>query len=74
MSAATHLSRLAPSRPPRDTYLTRLRIRLRRDGLDRRIAAGDDPRAPRLCQIARRLEGNGAVAARGVAQTAMLVR
>jgi hypothetical protein len=30
--------------------------------------------APRLCEIAGRLEGNGAVAARGVAQAAMLVR
>lgn len=127
MSATAHLTRLAPSRPPRDGYLARLRIRLRRDGLDRRIAAGEDPQgdadlgrraaqlaepdtrrriaatidrviddaaappapfsskmplargaivtcAPRLCQIAGRLEGNGAVAARGIAQAAMLVR
>lgn len=127
MSATAHLTGLAPSRPPRDTYLTRLRVRLRRDGLDRRIAAGEDPLsdadlgrraaqlaeadtrrriaatidrviddaagppvpfsskvplardaivtcAPRLCQIAGRLEGNGAVAARGIAQAAMLVR
>lgn len=127
MSATAHLPRLAPSPSPRDTYLTRLRVRLRRDGLDRRIAAGEDPRgdadlglraaqltepgtrrriaatidrlideaakppapfsskvplarvaivtcAPRLCQIAGRLEGDGAVAARGIAQAAMLVR
>lgn len=127
MSATAHLTGLAPSRPPRDGYLARLRLRLRRDGLDRRIAAGEDPRgdadlgrraaqltepdtrlriaatidrliddaagpparfsskvplargaivncAPRLCQIAGRLEGNGAVAARGIAQAAMLVR
>jgi hypothetical protein len=71
MSATAHLSRLAPSRPPRDTYLTRLRIRLRHDGPDRRIATVTC--APRLCQIAGRLEGNGAVAALGVAQAAMLV-
>jgi hypothetical protein len=127
MSATAHLTRPAPSRPPRDTYLTRLRVRARRDGLDRRIAAGEDPYgdadlgrraaqltdrdtrwriaatidrvideaaeppapfsskvplarasiltcAPRLCQIAGRLEGDGEVGARGVAQAAMLVR
>lgn len=127
MSATAHLPRFAPSHPPRDGYLTRLRLRLRRDALDRRIAAGEDPHAdadldrraaqltepdtrrriaasidrvideaagppaplsskvplargaivtcaPRLCQIAGRLEGNGALAARGVAQAAMLVR
>jgi hypothetical protein len=127
MSATAHLPRLAPSPSPREGCLTRLRVRLRRDGLDRRIAAGEDVHgdadlgrraaqltdldtrhriaatidrvideaaappapfsskvplargaivtcAPRLCQIAGRLEGNGAVAARGVAQAAMLVR
>jgi hypothetical protein len=127
MSATAHLPRFAPSPSPREGYLTRLRVRLRRDGLDRRIAAGEDVYAdadlgrraaqlttrasrhriaetidrvideaaeppapfsskvplargaivtcaPRLCQIAGRLEGNGAVAARGVAQAAMLVR
>src|ERR1700753_1731946 len=126
MSATDHLTRLAPSRPPRDTSMTRLRVRLRRDGLDRRIAAGEDPYgdadlgrraaqltelgtrrqiaatidrlideadgppaplsskvplargaivlcAPRLCEIACRLEGDQEVAARGVAQAAMLV-
>ena len=127
MSATAHLTRLAPSRPPRDTYMTRLRVRLRRDGLDRRIAAGEDPYgdadlgrraaqltepdtrrriaatidrliddaagppapfsskvplartaivvcAPRLCEIAGRLDGDQEVSARGVAQAAMLVR
>ena len=127
MSATAHLPRLAPSPPPRDAYLTRLRVRLRRDGLDRRIAAGEDTHAdadlgrraaqlsepdtrrriaatidrlideaagpparfsskvplargaivtcaPRLCEIAGRLEGDQQVAARGVAQAAMLVR
>ncbi len=42
MSATAHLPRLAPSLPRREGCLTRLRIRLRRDGLDRRIAAGED--------------------------------
>jgi hypothetical protein len=127
MSATAHRPRLAPSPPPRDTYLTRLRVRLRRDGLDRRIAAGEDTHAdadlgrraaqlsepdtrrliaatidrvideaagpparfsskvplargaivtcaPRHCEIAGRLEGDQQVAARGVAQAAMLVR
>jgi hypothetical protein len=127
MSATAHLHRLAASPPRRDTYLTRLRVRLRRDGLDRRIAAGEDPYAdadlrrraaqltepatrrriaatidrmideaagppapfsskvplartaiitcaPRLSEIAGRLEGDQEVAACGVAQAAMLVR
>ena len=127
MSATAHLPRLAPSPSPRDSYLTRLRVRLRRDGLDRRIAAGEDPYAdadlgrraaqlcepdtrrriaatidrvideaagppapfsskvplartaivvcaPRLCEIAGRLEGDQEVSARGGAQAAMLVR
>jgi hypothetical protein len=43
MSATAHLTRLAPSRPPRETWLTRLRLRLRRDDLDRKLAAGVDP-------------------------------
>src|ERR1700754_2846487 len=126
MSATAHLTRLAPSRPPRDTYMTRLRVRLRRDGLDRRIAAREGPSgdaapgrraaqltepdtrrriaatidrliddaagppapfsskvplartaivtcAPRLCEIAGRLEADQEVSARGVAQAAMLV-
>jgi hypothetical protein len=128
MSATAHLPRLAPSLPLReDGYLTRLRVRLRRDGLDRRIAAGEDVYAdadlgrraaqltepctrrriaatidrvideaagppapfsskvplaraaiitcaPRLCEIAGRLDGDQEVAARGVAQAAILVR
>jgi hypothetical protein len=127
MSATAQLPRLAPSRPPREGYLTRLRVRLRRDGLDRLIAAGEDTHgdadlgrraaqlterdtrhriaatidrvideaveppapfsakvplargaivncAPRLCEIAGRLDGDQEVAARGVAQAAMLVR
>jgi hypothetical protein len=127
MSATAHLPRLAQSPSPRDGYLTRLRVRLRRDGLDRRIAAGEDPYAdadlarraaqltepatrrriaatidrvideaagppaafsskvplaraaivtcaPRLCEIAGRLDGDQEVSARGVAQAAMLVR
>jgi hypothetical protein len=127
MSATAHLPRLAPARPPREGYMTRMRVRLRRDGLDRRIAAGEDthgdpdlgrraaqlterdtrhriaatidrvideaaePRAPfsskvplargaivtcapRLCEIAGRLDGDQEVAARGVAQAVALVR
>lgn len=49
MSATSHLvqlARLAPSRPPRETTLTRLRLRVRRDELDRKLAAGADPRRP----------------------------
>ena len=127
MSATAHLPRLAPSRPVHEGYLIRLRVRLLRDGLDRRIAAGEDVHAdadlgrraaqltepgtrhrivatidrvideaaappapfsskvplaraaiitcaPRLCEIAGRLDGDQEVAARGVAQAAMLVR
>ena len=127
MSATAHLPRLAPSPPAHEGYLTRLRVRLRRDGLDRRIAAGEDTHgdadlgrraaqltepdtrhriavtidrvideaaeppapfsskvplaraaiitcAPRLCEIAGRLDGDQEVAPRGVAQAAMLVR
>ncbi|HWH19006.1 MAG TPA: hypothetical protein VN671_00635 [Solirubrobacterales bacterium] len=127
MSATAHLPQLASTRPPRERYLTRLRVRLRRDGLDRRIAAGEDVYsdadlgrraaqltepdtrrriaatidrvideaagppapfsskvplarsaivtcAPRLCEIAGRLESDQEVAARGVAQAKMLVR
>jgi hypothetical protein len=127
MSATAHLPRFAPSLPRHEGYLTRLRVRLRRDGLDRRIAAGEDvygdadlgrraaqltePEtrhriavtidrvideaagppapfsskvplaraaiitcAPRLCEIAGRLDGDQPVAPRGVAQAAMLVR
>jgi hypothetical protein len=127
MSATAHLPQLAPSRPVHEGYLTRLRVRLRRDGLDRRIAAGENVHgdadlgrraaqltepgtrhriaatidrvideaagppaafsskvplargaivtcAPRLCEIAGRLDGDQPVAARGVAQAAMLVR
>ncbi len=126
MSATAHLPRLAPSRPAREGYMARLRVRLRRDGLDRRIAAGENTHgdadlgrraaqltrpgtrrriaatidrlideaaappapfsskvplargaivtcAPRLCEIAGRLDGDQEVAARGVAQAAMLV-
>jgi hypothetical protein len=129
MSATAHLPQLAPSPSAHDGYLTKLRVRLRRDGLDRRIAAGEDVYAdadadlgrraaqltepdtrhriavtidrvideaagppapfsskvplargaiitcaPRLCEIAGRLDGDQEVAARGVAQAAMLVR
>jgi hypothetical protein len=127
MSATAHLPRFAPSPPAHEGYLTRLRVRLRRDGLDRRIAAGEDVYAdadlgrraaqltepdtrhriavtidrvideaaeppapfsskvplaraaiitcaPRLCEIAGRLDGDQEVAPRGVAQAAMLVR
>jgi hypothetical protein len=127
MSATAHLPRFAPSPPAHEGYLTRLRVRLHRDGLDRRIAAGEDTHgdadlgrraaqltepdtrhriavtidrvideaaeppapfsskvplaraaiitcAPRLCEIAGRLDGDQEVAARGVAQAAMLVR
>ena len=129
MSATAHLPRLALSPPRHEGSLTRLRVRLRRDRLDRRIAAGEDVDAdadadlgrraaqlaepgtrhriaatidrvldeaagppapfsskvplaraaiitcaPRLCEIAGRLDGDQDVAARGVAQAAMLVR
>ena len=126
MSAAVHLAHLVPSRPPRDGYLIRLRVRARRASLDRRLATGTDPIAdvdltrraaqlteadtrrriaavldrildeaagppppfnsqaplartaivacaPRLCEIAGRLEGDQPVAPRGVAQAAMLI-
>lgn len=46
MSATSHLvqlARLAPSRPSGESTLTRLRLRVRRDELDRRLAAGADP-------------------------------
>jgi hypothetical protein len=45
MSATAHLTRLAPSRPLRDSTLTRLRLRLhvRREELDRKLAASEDP-------------------------------
>jgi hypothetical protein len=115
-----------PHRRP-DGFLSRARVRARRDALDRRLAAGVDPTAdedlrvraaqlsdpetrrriamvidrlldeaagppapfsskvplaraatvacaPRLCEIAGRLEGGGALATRGIAQAAMLIR
>ena len=46
MSATSHLvqlARLVPSRPPRESTLTRLRLRVRREELDRKLAAGADP-------------------------------
>ena len=46
MSANSHLvqlARLVPSRPPRESTLTRLRLRVRREELDRKLAAGADP-------------------------------
>lgn len=49
-----HLARLVPSRAPRESTLTRLRVRVRRDELDRRLAAGDDPR--RHDDVGRRAE------------------
>jgi hypothetical protein len=126
MSATAHLSHLVPDRPPREGYLTRLRVRIRRAALDRRLALGADPGAdadlsrraeeltegdarrsiamvtrrliseaagppppfsskaplartaitacaPRLRAIAGRLESDHVVAAKGVAQAAMLV-
>jgi hypothetical protein len=45
MSATTHLNHLVPAHARREGYLTRLRVRARRAGLDRRLAAGEDPRA-----------------------------
>jgi hypothetical protein len=54
MSATAHLPRLAPSRPPHETWLTRLRLRLRRDDLDRKLLAGADPR--RRDDLERRAE------------------
>jgi hypothetical protein len=45
MSATTHLFHLVPDHARREGYLTRLRVRARRTGLDRRLAAGEDPRA-----------------------------
>lgn len=47
MSTTSHLvqlARLAPSRPSRESTLARLRLRVRRDELDRKLAAGADPR------------------------------
>jgi hypothetical protein len=46
MSAAfqlAQLARLVPSRPPRESTLTRVCLRVRRDELDRKLAAGADP-------------------------------
>jgi hypothetical protein len=131
MSATTHLSHLThlvPAKARREAaYFTRLRVRARRVGLDRRLAAGEDPRTdvdlrlradeltqsesrdrialaiertfteaagspsrfssqvplartaivactPRLRAIAGRLRSDRFVAAKGVAQAAMLVR
>jgi hypothetical protein len=121
-----HFGHLAAVRPRPHGYLARLRVRVRRDSLDRRLAAGEDPRtdpdlalraeeltegdarrriamvvyrlideaagapapfsskvplargaivacAPRLCLIAGRLESGRPIAARGVAQAAILV-
>jgi hypothetical protein len=81
MSAAVHLARLVPSRPPRDGYLIRLRVRARRATLDRRLAAGADPIADDdLTRRAAALRGRGPArgrpagrAPRGVAQAAMLI-
>jgi hypothetical protein len=63
MSAAFQLAQLVPSRLPRETTLTRLRLRVRRDELDRKLAAGADPhnhgdlgrRADELAGTAERL-------------------
>ena len=44
MSATTHLTHLVPAHARREGYFTRLRVRARRVGLDRRLAAGEDPR------------------------------
>jgi predicted component of type VI protein secretion system len=127
MSATTHLAHLVPAHARREGYFIRLRVRARRVGLDRRLAAGEDPRAdvdlrlradqltesqsrdrialviertmaeaagppapfssqvplartaivactPRLRAIAGRLRSDHVVAAKGVAQAAMLVR
>jgi predicted component of type VI protein secretion system len=127
MSATTHLTHLVPSHARREGYLSRMRVRARRVSLDRRLAAGEDPRGdvdlrlradeltqsetrdrialviertfteaagppatfssqvplartaivactPRLRAIAGRLRSDHFVAAKGVAQAAMLVR
>ncbi|HVX32978.1 MAG TPA: hypothetical protein VHA80_07545 [Solirubrobacterales bacterium] len=126
MSATVPLTHFVPDDGPRDGYLTRLRVRALRGGLDRRLAAGADPLAepdltrraaqltepgtrrriaavldgildeavgspapfssrvplartaivacaPRICEIAGRLEGEAPVAAQGVAQATILV-
>lgn len=127
MNATTHLPRLAaPARTPK-RRLAGLRVRYRRASLDRRLAAGADPRtdpdlsrraeqltdagtrlriaivldrlldeaagptapfsskvplartaivacAPRLCELAGRLEGAAPLTAQGIAQAAILVR
>jgi hypothetical protein len=65
MSAAfqpAHLTRLVPSRPPRESTLTRLRLRVRRDELDRKLAAGADPHNPG--DLGRRAEQLGGTAER----------
>ena len=126
LSHLTHLTHLVPAQARREGYLTRLRVRAHRVGLDRRLAAGEDPRTdvdlrlradeltesesrdrialviertfteaagpppissqvplartaivactPRLRAIAGRLRSDHFVAAKGVAQAAMLVR
>src|ERR1700761_458663 len=43
MSATARLGRLVPAPPSRESALTRLRLRVRRDELDRKLAAGADP-------------------------------
>jgi hypothetical protein len=126
MNTPAHLPRFMPTPRRRDGHLARMRVRVRRAGLDRRLAAGEDPGldadlrrraaelaegdarrriaivldrildeavgppapfsskvplaraaivacAPRLTEIAGRLEGDGPVAARGVAQAALLI-
>jgi hypothetical protein len=54
MSATAHLGRLAPAHPSRESVLTRLRLRVRRDELDRKLAAGADPH--RHDDVGRRAE------------------
>ncbi|HEX3362124.1 MAG TPA: hypothetical protein VHS74_14110 [Solirubrobacterales bacterium] len=62
MSATSHLGRLAPAHQPRESVLTRLRLRVRRDELDRKLAAGADPR--RHHDLGRRAEELTGVAER----------
>ena len=67
MSATAHLGRLAPAHQSRESVLTRLRLRVRRDELDRKLAAGADPH--RHDDIGRRAEElTGAVERRRIAQ------
>jgi len=54
MSATAHLGRLVSANPSHESALTRLRLRVRRDELDRKLAAGADPH--RHDDVGRRAE------------------